>query len=91
MMLIASGLLAFAWIYSTVHAPASSAMGVTAPQPADSATTLARVEAPATTIAPATTAPVVSANPQAHPHVAPRAATRAYPRSPTSVHPAGTK
>ena len=60
MMLLASGLLAFAWIYHSVHAPSPSPMGVTALQPTDSAPMLAPPEVPPP---PPTTVPVVSANP----------------------------
>src|ERR1017187_2066215 len=60
MVLLASGMLSFAWIYSTVHASTPPPMGVTAPQPTDPAMVLARLEVPPP---PATTVPVVSADP----------------------------
>ena len=94
MMLLASGVLAFAWIYSTVHAPTLPAMGVTALQPTDSATVLALLEVPPP---PPTTVPLVSADPPARPlphaerRAAPRPAPPALPRSTAPAHPAAPK
>ena len=83
-MLLASGLLAFAWIYSTVHTPNPPPFGVTAPQPTDPSTVLERPEVP---LPSSTMVPVVSANPpprqvpQPAPSAAPHPAPRAVPRS----------
>jgi len=95
MALLASGLLVFAWIYSTVHTPTPPLMGVTAMQPTDSAAVLAQMlEVPPPQPA---TVPSVSAElparplPHAERRAAPRSAPRALPRSTAPAHPAAPR
>jgi hypothetical protein len=93
MMLLASGMLAFALIYKTVHTPNPPPMGVTAPQPTDSATVLTPPEVPPP---PPTTPAAVSAEPprprpDAAPRAAPRLAPHAVPRPTALAHPAAPK
>ena len=94
MVLLASGMLAFAWIYYTVHTPNPPQMGIAAPQPTDSATVLPRLDVPPP---PPTTVPVVPpdpprrALPPAAPRAAPRPSLRAVPRSTAPAQSAAPK
>ena len=88
LMLLASGGLAFALLYSTLHAPTPPAMGVTDMQPTDSATVPASLDVPPP---PPTAVPLVSADPPAEPRTAPRPAPRASPRSTAPAHPTEAK